>query len=378
MSNRSLRISAATAASGAIVLVASGIALGAPATQAAAGQAQPAAGADRASLAQNNGRGNGGNGGNGNNGGRGNGGNGGAGGSNGGGRPAPNPIITPPSAPATPVAPPVIVRPPTAPAPGPSTSPGGNGNGNGSGSPGNRPSNPSSGGSSGGSGAGSRPITPAAGSGTGGGSSGGNSGSRNAAPATGGGSPASAGAIAAPAVPRGMPTRGLSAGSGPVAVMVYMDLSHPADAATYLSVTTRLLSRVASDRSATLTFSPIIMGSDSNSMEAALAILAGANQNKTWCVTAQVATLRSTRGGDWINRTALRSIARSCGISSARFVRDATGNRLYPRLNAIRQQAQADGVGATPSYVVKGGSGSQTVANPGSADAVVAAISGNS
>ena len=376
MSNRSLRISAATAASGAILLAASGIALGAPAVQATPGQAQPAAGADRASAAQSNGRGNSGNGNNGNNGGRGNGGNGGAGGSNGGGRPVPNPIITPPSAPATPVAPPVIVRPPTAPTPAPTTSPGGNGNAGGS--SGARPSNPSSGGSSGGSGSGSRPVTPAAGSGTGGGSSGSDSGSRNAAPATGGGSPASAGAAAAPAVPRGMPTRGLSAGSGPVAVTVYMDLSHPADAATYLSVTTRLLTRVASDRSATLTFSPIIIGSDANSMEAALAILAGANQNKTWCVTAQVATLRSTRGGDWINRTALRSIARSCGISSARFVRDATGNRLYPRLNAIRQQAQADGVGATPSYVVKGGNGSQTVANPGSAEAVVAAISGNS
>ncbi len=175
-----------------------------------------------------------------------------------------------------------------------------------------------------------------------------------------------------------MPTRGLRAGSGPVAVTVYMDLSDAADAATYLSVTARLLVHVASDKSATVTFRPIIMGSDSNGMEAAIAVLAGAKQNKAWCVIGQVATLRSTRGGDWINRTALRSIARSCRLSSNRFVRDATGNRLYPRLNAIRRQAQADRVGATPSYVVKGGNGSQTVANPGSADAIIAAISGNS
>jgi protein-disulfide isomerase len=180
----------------------------------------------------------------------------------------------------------------------------------------------------------------------------------------------------APVIPKNLPVSGRSAGSGPVDVTVYMDLSDPSDASMYLGVTTALLSRIASDRSATLTFSPLIMGSDSNSMEAALAVLAGANQNRTWCVTAQLATLRSTRGGDWINRTALRQIARSCKLSSARFVRDASGNRLYPRLNGIREQARADGVGATPSYVVKGNGASRIVANPGSADAVASAIGG--
>ena len=159
-------------------------------------------------------------------------------------------------------------------------------------------------------------------------------------------------------------------------VTVYMDLSDPADASTYLSVTTSLLARIAAGRSATITFSPIIVGSDSNAMEAAVAVLAGANQNRTWCVTGQIATLRSTRGGDWLNRSALRAMARSCRLSSTRFVRDATGNSLYPRLNDIREQARADGVGGTPSYVVKGNGRSQVLVNPGSADAVMSAISG--
>jgi len=144
----------------------------------------------------------------------------------------------------------------------------------------------------------------------------------------------------------------------------------------YLGVTARLLSRIASDQSATITFSPLVMGSDANSMEAALAVLAASGQNRTWCVTSQVATLKSTRGGDWINRDALRTIARACRLSTTRFVRDATGRHLYPRLNQIREQARADEVGGTPSYVIKGSGGSQVVVNPGSADVVASAIAG--
>ncbi|MBM3634949.1 MAG: hypothetical protein FJW99_06645 [Actinobacteria bacterium] len=356
MSSRSFRISIAAAASGAILVAASGAAIAAPG---APGKPQGASVDDRASLTQIPGRGSGSSGGN---------------GGNRGDRPVTsNPIITPPSAPATPVAP---VTGPPARTP---SDPGGGGT-PGTRSPAGTPSGPGGGGtsgprpvtqpSSGGGGtSGPRPVTqPSSGGGdnSGGVSSGG---SRNAAPAGGAGA-------AAPAVPKGLPVRGRSAGSGPVAVTLYMDLSDSSDAATYLSVTTALLARIASDRSATVTFSPIIMGSDSNSMEAAVAVLAGANQNRTWCVTAQLATLRSTRGGDWINRAALTQIARSCSLSSRRFVRDASGNRLYPRLNEIREQARADGVGATPSYVVKGNGGSRIVANPGSADAVASAIGG--
>ena len=356
VSTRSLRLSIAAVAAGAILVAGSGAALSAP------GQAPSGPGGDKVSDNQGNGRGNGnGNGrGNGNGNGRGN---GGEGRGNGGeGETNPNPIITPPAPPATPVAPPVS-RPPS----GGQSSPGGGNSSGGGSSGGSAPRSPSpltGGGSGGGSGGG---TSTSGGSGAGGSSSGGSG-------ASSGGS--GRGAMPAPTVPRGLPVKGLSAGSGPVSVAIYMDLGDASDAATYLSVTTGLLSRIASDNSATITFNPIIAGRDANNMEAALAVLAGANQNRTWCVTAQVATLRSTRGGDWINRTALRSVARSCGLSSSRFIRDATGNKLYPRLNDIRAQARGDGVGTTPSYVVKGSGGSQVVVNPGSADAVLSAIAG--
>ena len=349
VSTRSLRLSIAAVAAGAILGVASGAALGAP------GQAPSGPGGDKVSgnsgkeRGGGNGRGNGGNG-------RGNGGDGGERGET-----NPNPITTPPAAPATPVAPPVS-RPPSGGAP--SSGSGNSGGGSTGGGSTRAPSPLTGGASSGGTGtsSGSRP-------------SGGSSPSGSGASS---GSGDGRGAAAAPAVPKGLPVRGLSAGSGPVSVAIYMDLGDASDASTYLSITTGLLRRVASDNSATVTFNPVIVGRDANSMEAALAVLAGANQNRTWCVTAQVATLRSTRGGDWINGTALRSIARSCGLSSSRFVREATGNRLYPRLNDIRAQARGDGVGTTPSYVVKGGGGSQVVVNPGSVDVVASAIAGRS
>ncbi len=178
-------------------------------------------------------------------------------------------------------------------------------------------------------------------------------------------------------MPQGLPVRGLTAGSGPVKVAIYMDLSDPSDAATYLSVTAPLLERIAADRSAKITFKPVVTRKDTNSIEAALAVLAASRQNRTWCVTAQVANLRTRRGGDWINPTVLRGVAKTCKLSRTRFLRDATTKRLYSRLNSIRRQARKDRIGATPSYVIKGAGASRTVRNPSTAEAVATAIAGN-
>ncbi len=288
----------------------------------------------------NNGGSNGGNGGRGsggNNGG-GNGGNGGRG-SGGGG----NPIITPPAVPrpATPVTPgsPVAPRNPIVP--------------------------PSQGGSSGGSSGGS-PST-----GGGGGPAGGGGGQ-------GGGSGQGGGTATTPAaaMPRTMPTSGMSAGrKGAVEVRYFVDLGDLVSATAHLTIVPTVLSRMAASGLGTVTLRPLMTGRDANSTEAACALVAASQQNRAWQVAQSLATARSTIDGDWLSTSTLRSIGkRISGISVGRFVQGATGRACYRQLTAVRAEARASRVGSSPAFVVKGSGGTRVVMSPGSADDVMDAV----
>ena len=276
-----------------------------------------------------NGRGNGG-GGNGGNGGRGSGGGG-------------NPIITPPAVPrpATPVTPgaPVAPRNPIVP--------------------------PSQGGSSGGSSGGS-PST-----GGGGGPAGGGGG-------RGGGSGQGGGTATTPAaaMPRTMPTSGMSAGrKGAVEVRYFVDLGDLVSATAHLTIVPTVLSRMAASGLGTVTLRPLMTGRDANSTEAACALVAASQQNRAWQVAQSLATARSTIDGDWLSTSTLRSIGkRISGISVGRFVQGATGRACYRQLTAVRAEARASRVGSSPAFVVKGSGGTRVVMSPGSADDVMGAV----
>ena len=277
-----------------------------------------------------NGRGNNGGGNNGGNGGRGNGGGG-------------NPIITPPAVPrpATPVTPgsPVAPRNPIVP--------------------------PSQGGSSGGSSGGS-PST-----GGGGGPAGGGGG-------RGGGSGQGGGTATTPAaaMPRTMPTSGMSAGrKGAVEVRYFVDLGDLVSATAHLTIVPTVLSRMAVGGLGTVTLRPLMTGRDANSTEAACALVAASQQNRAWQVAQSLATARSTIDGDWLSTSTLRSIGkRISGISVGRFVQGATGRACYRQLTAVRAEARASRVGSSPAFVVKGSGGTRVVMSPGSADDVMGAV----
>ena len=285
-----------------------------------------------------NGRGNGGAGSGGGNNGGGNGGNGGRG-SGGGG----NPIITPPAVPrpATPVTPgaPVAPRNPIVP--------------------------PSQGGSSGGSSGGS-PST-----GGGGGPAGGGGGQ-------GGGSGQGGGTATTPAaaMPRTMPTSGMSAGrKGAVEVRYFVDLGDLVSATAHLTIVPTVLSRMAADGLGTVTLRPLMTGRDANSTEAACALVAASQQNRAWQVAQSLATARSTIDGDWLSTSTLRSIGkRISGIAVGRFVQGATSRACYRQLTAVRAEARASRVGSSPAFVVKGSGGTRVVMSPGSADDVMGAV----
>lgn len=266
----------------------------------------------------------------GNNGG-GNGGNGGRG-SGGGG----NPIITPPAvpSPATPVTPgaPVAPRNPIVP--------------------------PSQGGSSGGSpstgGGGSTPGRSTTGSGKGGGTA----------------------TTPTAAVPRSMPTSGMSAGRrGAVEVRYFVDLGDLVSATAHLTIVPTVLSRMAAEGVGTVTLRPLMTGRDANSTEAACAVVAASKQNRAWQVAQSLATARSTIDGDWLSTSTFRSIGKRIrGIAVSRFVQGATSRSCYRQLTAVRAEARAARVGSSPAFVVKGGGGTRVVMSPGSADDVMAAV----
>ena len=285
-----------------------------------------------------NGRGNGGAGSGGGTNGGGPGGNGGRG--NGGGG---NPIITPPAVPRTPA--PVTPGSPVAPR--------------------NPIVPPSQGGSSGGSSGGS-PST-----GGGGGPAGGGGGQ-------GGGSGQGGGTATTPAaaMPRTMPTSGMSAGrKGAVEVRYFVDLGDLVSATAHLTIVPTVLSRMAADGLGTVTLRPLMTGRDANSTEAACALVAASQQNRAWQVAQSLATARSTIDGDWLSTSTLRSIGkRISGISVGRFVQGATGRACYRQLTAVRAEARASRVGSSPAFVVKGSGGTRVVMSPGSADDVMGAV----
>ncbi len=212
-----------------------------------------------------------------------------------------------------------------------------------------------------------RPTTPGPPALPGGGNGGGGNG--------GGGNGGGAGKPAV-AVPKGVPTAGLAAGRGTVRVRAYVDLGDMGDAQAHQRVMPTLLDQVAAEGLGSIVLRPLVMGRDTNSVEAAGALIAAARQNRAWFVAGYLVTARTKGVGDWITPATLRSIGRSVGgLAVARFLRDATSRSVYPQLNVIRREARAAKVTVTPTFVVKGPRGTRVLRNPGRASEVLSAIS---
>lgn len=179
------------------------------------------------------------------------------------------------------------------------------------------------------------------------------------------------------AIPRGLATAGLVAGSGgAVAINYFIDLGHLPSAASHLVTMPAVLARLSGDSLGTITLRPLMTGRDANSTEAACALVAASQQHRAWIVAASLATARTTSDSDWLGTAALRNIGRRVpGMSVSRFVRGSTGRACYPQLTGVRDEARAAGVGSSPAYVVKGARGTRVVVSPASADDVMSPVS---
>lgn len=179
-----------------------------------------------------------------------------------------------------------------------------------------------------------------------------------------------------PVVPRSVATDGLWAGTrGGVEVREYVDFGDAACAAAHERVVPALMLAIANEDMGALALRPLITGSDQERLQAAVAVIAAARQDRAWQVTSALFRAQGTSGSDWVNRTTLRGIASGIGgLAVTRFLRDAHSRSAYPQLNAIRQEARKAGVTVTPAFVVRGPGGTRMVRAPESADAVLAAV----
>ena len=222
------------------------------------------------------------------------------------------------------------------------------------------------------------PIVPPSQGGSSGGSSGGSPSTGGGGGPAGGGGGQGGGTATTPAaaMPRTMPTSGMSAGrKGAVEVRYFVDLGDLVSATAHLTIVPTVLSRMAASGVGTVTLRPLMTGRDANSTEAACALVAASQQNRAWQVAQSLATARSTIDGDWLSTSTLRSIGkRISGIAVGRFVQGATGRACYRQLTAVRAEARASRVGSSPAFVVKGSGGTRVVMSPGSADDVMGAV----
>ncbi len=177
-----------------------------------------------------------------------------------------------------------------------------------------------------------------------------------------------------PVLPSGVSSSGLTAGAGSVDIREYVDMSSAACGKSHQRIVPTLLRRVAAEGLGSVSLRPLITSRDMNSTEAGTAIIAAGLQDKAWEVTGALFRARGA-GGDWVNPTVLRTIAKEIGgLRMTKFMRDAGGIDMYPQLSAIKQEARAAGITVTPAFVVRGPSGSKVVSRPSDASQVIAAI----
>lgn len=157
-------------------------------------------------------------------------------------------------------------------------------------------------------------------------------------------------------------------------VREYVDLGDATCAAVHERVVPGLMQGIAATGMGALTLRPLITGPDQERLQAAVAVIAAARQDRAWQVTGALFRAQGTPGSDWVNRTTLRAVASGAGgLAITRFLRDAQGPSAYSQLNAIRKEARRAGVTVTPAFVVRGPGGTRVVQAPTSADVVLAA-----
>ena len=183
---------------------------------------------------------------------------------------------------------------------------------------------------------------------------------------SGGGGSAGSGTQGAGSIERqlsGIPQRGTVLGDpkAKVTVVEYGDLQCPVCKEFSLDVAPGLISDLVRKGAAKYEFRQFtIIGADS--AKAAKAALAAGEQGRYWNFVEVFYRNQGAENSGYVTDSFLESVAKGAGVPNiGRWNADRRSSRLDDTLAKVQADAQAQGINATPSIVVKGPSGTKLV-----------------
>jgi protein-disulfide isomerase len=173
-----------------------------------------------------------------------------------------------------------------------------------------------------------------------------------------------------------VPQRGdtLGRNSAPVTVVEFGDLQCPVCKAYSTSVIAPLIEGPVRAGRAKLEFRNwAILGAQS--VDAGAAALAAGEQGRHWSFVELFYRNQGIEGSGYVTDEFLRSVAEGAGVPDlARWERDRASSRWTSVLRKVDSQAQSFGLTGTPSFLVIGPNGTQTLGTPHSVSEIEAAI----
>jgi protein-disulfide isomerase len=183
----------------------------------------------------------------------------------------------------------------------------------------------------------------------------------------GGGTGGSASNVDVAKLYSGIPQDGTTLGESdaPVTVYLYEDFQCPICGQFSQETFPELVSRDVRDGKVKIVSEPLaFLGPDS--VEAARAALAAAEQNLYWPYASLLFENQGRENSGYVTSDFLRGLAQDTpGLDVNKWSADLTGNSFDSELEAAQSRAQSDGVNATPTLIVSGPGGQRKLEGPG-------------
>lgn len=167
------------------------------------------------------------------------------------------------------------------------------------------------------------------------------------------------------ALVQGIPQQGqrLGRADAPVKIVEYIDYKCPVCAAASTTVVPALIDDWIRPGKASIELRPLsFIGPDSE--RGALAGLAAAEQDKMWQFTELMLRNQGDENDEWITDSVVKGAAEAAGLDTAAFTTAYEGDGIVSTFQAATTSAQADGVSATPTWVITGPGGRQMLTGP--------------
>lgn len=173
----------------------------------------------------------------------------------------------------------------------------------------------------------------------------------------------------------GIPQTGarLGAANAPVKIEEYADMQCPFCARAASAYVPEIVERFVRPGDVSLTFRAMsFIGADSD--RGALAVLAAGRQNRLWELAGVLYLNQGGENDGWLSDDLIGRAADALGIDRGKLDADRGSATISEALAEDERVAGENGINSTPTFVVTGPGGSETLTAVDSADTIAAAI----